>query len=206
MTCTNINIDKIRIKLKELLSEKRYRHSIGTEKKARELAVRFNVNQDKAAIAGLLHDCAKYMKKEDIVNFVIENNIKVPQNSLFVIPILHTYAGEFIAFNTFGIRDTEILQAIKNHTIGSAEMSDLDKVVYIADKIEDETRDDSYCKEIRETLEQTNSLDEAMLASYHKTICHLLDQRFYINPETVVNWNNLLKNTGKLYTEKNNSV
>lgn len=199
MTHSEINIDKIRTKLEKILPLKRYLHSIGTEVKARELAGRFYVDADKAALAGLLHDCAKYMSKDEILQFVLEKNIPIPKDDIYVPPILHCFAGEYLAYHEYGIRDPEVLKAIRYHTLGSISMSDLDKVVYLADKIEDNTRNEVHFEVIRTVLNDTNNLDEAILISYSQTVCGLVEKRYYINFETIINWNYLLKKTGKIY-------
>ena len=56
--------------LKENLSEKRYQHSLGTAECAKELAKHFGQNEEKAYIAGLLHDCAKCFSDEKLLEII----------------------------------------------------------------------------------------------------------------------------------------
>lgn len=195
-----IEISELRKKLKTVLPKRRYLHCVGTEEKARELANQFGVDSRKAAIAGLLHDCARYMTKEETFFFIEEHQIPVSVGSKDSLSILHAYAGEYLAKKEYGIKDYEILSAIKNHTTGRKGMSDLDKIVYLADKIEERTRDPLYIKDVKETLEQTNDLDEAVLVSYAKTIAEIVKKHGYIHPETINNWNYMVKNMGKVQT------
>lgn len=196
MRAENYNIDLIRNRLKEVLSQKRYLHSIGTEQKALELAEQFGVDRNKAAIAGLLHDCAKFIKKEQMLDFIKDNNIKIFGDSVNAPSILHAYVSEYLAKHDYGINDPDILSAIRNHTLGDINMTDLDKIVFIADKIEDNTRHEDYFEEIRNTLKKTNCLNEAILISYAQTIKGLVDKNYYINQITIRNWNYLLEQTG----------
>ncbi len=124
-------------KLKELLKEnnyKRYYHSISVANLAYEIAISNNISHpEKAYLAGLLHDCAKYMGKP-IAKSLMERHFKeyldIPGWSY------HQFLGSMIAKDEFGVDDKEVLEAIKFHATGKAHMSDIAKIVYAADKIE----------------------------------------------------------------------
>lgn len=195
METNKIDIERIREKLKNVLPPNRYQHSIGTEQKARELAQLFNVDSDKAALAGLLHDCAKFIKKENMYNFIRDHSITVDEESINSPAVLHAYVSEYLAANEYGISDPDILTAIRNHTLGDINMSDIDKIVFIADKIEDNTRTGAYFDEIREALKITNNLDKTILVSYGQTIKCLVDKKYFINQIAIRNWNYLLEKT-----------
>lgn len=188
----------VRQKLKNLLSEKRYLHSLGTELKAFQLAKIFGADLYKASLAGLLHDNAKYMTKEEIKKFIDEKKISTPDSTECPLSVLHVFAGEYLAKHEYGITDNEVLLAIRNHAIGTKNMSKLDKIIFIADKIEEKTRHNDFADVIRKTLDSTNSLDHTILVIYAQTLTYLINKRYFICPQTIINWNYLLQ---KLHPE-----
>jgi predicted HD superfamily hydrolase involved in NAD metabolism len=198
MALEYMNIEQIRSKLKKILPEHRYLHSLGAAEKAKELAELFDVDVKKATLAALLHDCARYMTKEETYKFIIEHEIPVAPEIMHSPSTLHAFAGEYIAQHVYGIKDPDILKAIKNHTLGDIEMTNLDKIVFIADKIEERTRTAKHFEEIRNQLIDTNDLDEAILISYGQTIVGLVEKGYYISPGTIRNWNYILQKTGRL--------
>lgn len=191
------NVDAIKHKLKQVLTPKRFKHSLGAEAKARELAKRFNVDQDRAALAALLHDNAKCYNKEQLLAFAKDNDVPIPDNIDESPGILHSFVGEFIAEEEFGINDVEILKAIRNHTLGAEDMSPLEIIVYIADKTEEFTREGSYYKSIKQVLKNTNSLEETMLYIMGRTIIDLVERNAFIHPSAAENWNLWLRKTSK---------
>ena len=86
-------IEQIKKELKNMLSEKRYIHSIGVMKMASELAKIYNVDIEMAQIAGLLHDNAKEMTDEEMLQYVKENNIKISETEKNSIQLLHGKIG-----------------------------------------------------------------------------------------------------------------
>ena len=124
-------IQKIKENLKKKLSSKRYEHTIGVEYTSTCLAMRYGVDIEKARIAGLLHDCAKYLSSEDKISKCESYGIPVSDYEL-----LHAKLGACFANEIYGVTDSEILSAIIWHTTGCPDMSLLDKIVFIADYIE----------------------------------------------------------------------
>ncbi len=120
--------DKYYNYIKEELPLKRRLHTLGVILTAKELAKKLGIDQNKVEIAALLHDVAKYKDYKNYPNFILPNNC--PSE------VAHQFLGEYIAKEELGITDTEILNAIKYHTTGRANMSTLEKVIYIADLIE----------------------------------------------------------------------
>lgn len=188
---TKYSIDEIKNKLKDCLTEERYLHSIGTMEKAVELAKRFNLDVEKAQVAGLLHDCAKCISKEelDLVKDSFEECEKISEKTW------HAPVGALIAKRDYGVTDDEILSAIRWHTIGKKNMSDFEKIIFIADKIETKTRDQKFREKIEKALNKTNNLDAALLKSFKITIKSLLKRKLPICFQTVDVYNSLLEKT-----------
>ena len=102
-----------------------------------DLAMRYGYDGiDKAELAGLMHDCGKRFTDEIILKKCISHKILVTDAEQKALPVLHAKYGAWLAENKYGIEDPEIISAIACHTTGKADMSVLDKIVYIADYIE----------------------------------------------------------------------
>ena len=187
MNCT---IDYIKKWLEENLNKERYAHSIGTAECAKKLAEDLSVDPRKAYLAGLVHDCAKCLKKEDLDNILKKTELicgeaENPKTH-------HAPAGAYIAQKEFGITDEEILSAIRWHTIGKINMTLFEKIIFLADKIEENTRPNECAEPIRRAYSE-GGLDNALLACYKGTIKSLVDRNLTICTATVDIYNELLK-------------
>ncbi len=131
-----MNLDKMRSKLKDMLLEKRYNHSVMVCETARELAVLFGADVEKAEIAGLLHDCAKNFTKDEMFALCEKYNIELDEVTKKQTGLIHAFLGAEIAKDLFKIDDEEIYDAIFYHTVGKPNMSLLTKIIYIADAVE----------------------------------------------------------------------
>lgn len=177
--------------LKKNLNEERYEHSLGVAESAYQLAEKFGLNKNKAYLCGLLHDCAKCIPNDELKDIICDCGF-LCEGELINPKTYHAPAGVIVAKKEFEICDEEILSAIRWHTIGSLEMSDFDKIIYIADKIEKRTRPEEFRVLLEKALEK--GLDNAMLVSYGNTIKSLVDRNLKICPQTVEIYNNLLNN------------
>ena len=188
---TKYNIEDLKTKLKERLTEERYLHSIGTMEMAIELAKKYNCNIEKAQIAGLLHDCAKCLSKEELKIFdnTFEECEKLSTKTW------HAPVGEYIAQRDYGVKEKEILSAIRWHTIGKKDMTDFEKIIFLADKIETRTREPEYREKIEKALNETDNLNIAMLESFKLTIKSLVKRELPICYQTIDVYNDLLDKT-----------
>ena len=171
------------------MSEERLEHSINTSKVARRLAIKYNYNTDKAEIAGLLHDCAKDLKYEILKKMVLEHNIRVDKIIQRIPKLLHPLVGATIARKEFNIQDPVILKAIKAHSTGAAQMSLLDKIIYLSDKIEP-LRDTVGVEEAREMAEK--DLNRAVLMVLDRGLIYLISKGLFIHPVSVEARNDIL--------------
>lgn len=184
MSYIKISIEELIKWLKVNLSEERFEHSIGTAECARDLAEKFSLDSEKAYIAGLLHDCAKCFSNEKLTE-IIETGMSVDPVEKMSPKTLHAPVSSYIARHEFGVEDEEILSAVRWHTLGKLNMSDFEKVIYLADKIEYRTREIEHAEPIRKLLEEENGLNKAMLQSYKQTIISLVERDLVICPLTV---------------------
>lgn len=176
--------------LKNNLNEERYEHSLGTAECAKDLALRFGVDPEKAYVAGLLHDCAKCFSNEKLMS-IIDENLTIEEAEKSNPKTLHAPVSAYVAKTDFGVEDEEILSAIRWHTLGKLNMSDFEKIIFLADKIEPRTREKCHCEPIKACLEGENGLNSAMLQCYRQTIKSLVDRDLKICPATVEIYNYL---------------
>ncbi len=122
--------------LKQNLTEKRFNHSIQVAKEAKNLAIQYNVDKEKAFLAGLIHDCCKCFSLSKIYETCEKYKFEL-DNVLQKQPYLaHSFLGYYIAKDIYSIQDEDILNSIKYHTTGRENMSNLEKIIYVADYIE----------------------------------------------------------------------
>lgn len=190
---TKYSIEEIKERLKSCLNEERYVHSIGVMEKAMQLAKEFNCDIDKAQVAGLLHDCAKCMTNEELAKSkdIFEEDEKLSCKTW------HAPVGAIVAQKEYGVNDDEILSSIRWHTIGKQNMSDFEKIIFLADKIEERTREIEFRQPIENALYKRNNLDDAMLKSFKMTIESLVRRNLPICFQTIDIYNNLLEKTSK---------
>ena len=171
------------------LNEERYEHSLGVAECAAELAERFGLDKEKAYLCGLIHDCAKCFSNEKLKSAICDCN-DLCDGELINPKTYHAPAGAILAKQEFGICDEEIISATRWHTLGKIEMSDFEKIIFIADKIEKRTRPLEHREPIEKALEQ--GLDNALLVCYGNTIKSLVDRDLKICFQTIEIYNNLL--------------
>ena len=190
MIYTKISEQEILKRLQTDLSEKRYIHTLGTAQCAKELAEKFNLNAQKAYYAGLLHDCAKCFDNDKLLT-IIHAHLHVEECELLNYKTLHAPVSAYIAQNEFGVTDEEILSAIRWHTLGKTSMSDFEKIVFLADKIEPNTRNSEYRQKLLNILDEENGINRALLECYKSTIKSLVERDLKICPLTVDIYNKL---------------
>ncbi len=190
-----MNTDFIKNKLKDCLSEERFLHTLGTAQCARELAKKYGLDEDKAYLTGLLHDCAKCLETQELLKIIKEELKDVDEGELQNYKTFHAPVGAYFAKKIYGINDNEILGAIRKHTIGATGMSLFEKIIFLADKIEPNTRDKKYRDEIREILNKNEGEDGVNLALFRcfcETIKSLVNRELKICKTTIDVYNELL--------------
>lgn len=164
------------------LSRNRMQHSLRVAEAAQELAVHYGEDAEKARLAGLVHDCAKGLSGAELVGIARQNHLFMHEIDFEIPDLLHAPVGSFLAEQEFGIEDPEILRAIRVHTLGAPEMSEFDKIIYLADMIEP-GRD--YPGLERLACLTWRDLDVAMLFALESTIKYCLDRGRILHPLTV---------------------
>ena len=164
------DVVKLKEDLKEILSEERYSHSLRVAEISKELARIYQVDIEKAYLAGLVHDIAKEFSSEQNIYYL--NKYKLPKKLLQeeYRNILHGIIGASYLKEKYNL-DDEICNAVKIHTISSPNMTMLDKVLFVADKIEPNKKFNGIEQE-RELAYQ--NIDDCLILCLENTIVHLI--------------------------------
>ena len=184
--------EEMRALLEKSLKPSRYQHSLGVAETAVFLAQRFGVNEEQAKTAGLLQDCAREFRNEDLIAEAEKRLIMVGNIERQMPLLLHAYVGSRLVTEKYGVSDQAIEQAIWRHTVGGAKMTKLDKIIWFADMIEP-NRDYPGVEELR-SLAKTAALDDMVLAGLTQSITFVLQKGGLIHPDTVIARNEILLN------------
>ncbi len=169
-------------KLRGMVDEKRYVHSLGVRDTAAMLARRYGVSEEKARTAGILHDCAKNIPKDEGIARCEAAGVYLKPICYIEKGLIHSYLGAHIAKTEFGITDSEILDAIYYHTTGHEDMPPLTKIIYLSDMIEP-GRKIPNLEELRRIAME--DIDEALIRSINSTITHVLGKGSVLDCDTV---------------------
>ncbi len=180
-------------KVKKELSKKRYEHCLGVANLARELALKLGEDGEKAYTAGMLHDIAKELSSDTMFELCEKYGI-IPDDVEKKNPgLLHGPVGAEILREN-GVRDTDILNAVRYHTVGRAEMSTLEKIIYLADMVEPSR---TYPEAVRLRQLARSDFDEAFLRCLMYTTEYNMKKYRLIHVSTIEAWNSELMRRDK---------
>lgn len=165
------DLRKIRKAMRKTLDPKRFEHTLGVEYTSAALAMRYDADIMNAQLAGLLHDCAKCLSDEKRLSICEKHNISINEVERRNPFLLHAKVGCFLAMEEYKVYDTDVINAILNHTTGRPGMSLLEKIVFIADYIEPGRKRAPNLKAIREMA--FIDLDKALLMILKDTLDYL---------------------------------
>lgn len=177
-----ITIEAAKALAKRTLSQRRYEHTLNVRRLAVRLAKIHHVDVEKAALAALLHDIAKEMPKDQMLQLFSENAIIAGNIAQRLFPVWHGHAAAILARTQYGVEDEEILSAIRCHTTGRSGMTPLDKVIYLADMASEER---SYPEAEQLRAHAAKNLDAAVLEGLGMTIAWNKQQGKQLDPETL---------------------
>lgn len=181
----NVN-QNIKTFLIEHLDKKRYAHSLQVAIKAAQIAEHYSCSTDKAYLAGLLHDCSRYISTDNMLEEALKCGYIADEVEIKCPILLHSKISAYIAQVRYGIGDLDVLSAIANHTTGVDGMGLLDKIIYIADYIEP-TRNlnKKLLAEIEYWLFECKNIERALLLVLDGTIRYLSEVGKIIHPRTI---------------------
>jgi predicted HD superfamily hydrolase involved in NAD metabolism len=134
---------------RELLSDKRYAHTLRVAETAERLARLHGLAPERARLAGLLHDMAREIGKEELLRVAEEDGLPVGDFERERPILLHGPVAAKLAKEDLGVEDGEVLDAVRAHTTGEPGMGPLALALFVADKIEP-GREQSGVEDLRE--------------------------------------------------------
>lgn len=177
--------------IKTMMSENRYNHCVNVSKEAVKLAKRYGGDEEKAAVAGILHDITKEMPKEEQLQIMRDSGIILDDIQKNAPKLWHSISGSVYIKNHFAIDDEDILNAVCYHTTGRAGMSILEKIIFVADFTSEER---TYKGVATMRKKSRKSLEDAMLYGFKFTFSDLSSRELAIHPDELACYNEIVLN------------
>lgn len=171
------------------MSDKRFNHCENVSKTAKMLAQIYGEDELKAETAGILHDITKEFPKEEQLQIMQNGGIILDDIQKNAPKLWHSISGSVYIKNNLDIDDTDILNAVRFHTTGRANMSLLEKIIFVADFTSAE-RTYRGVKTMRKLSKE--SLDKAMIYSFKYTFSNLTKRELTIHHDELFCYNDLL--------------
>lgn len=174
--------------LKQIVNQERFNHIENVAMVAKKYAKKLDLDHYKAELAGWLHDCAKEMPDEKLLEIAKQKNIHLDETDLETPHVLHARVGAELAKEKFGIDDPDVLGGIRCHTLGEADMSKLTMVVYLADSTEP-GRERKKAAPLRKAFKE-KGLEAAVLQAINNKLINVIEKGAKIHPHTIKarNW------------------
>ncbi len=119
-----------------VLAPPRYEHSLRVAILSREMAERYSVDPVAAYLAGIAHDMCKSSRERWLLAMALKDGLPIQEVEEQKPSLLHGRAAAVLLQSDFAVEDDSILDAVRHHTFGAADMDSLGKIVFVADKIE----------------------------------------------------------------------
>ena len=182
--------DEMRQALQARVKASRYRHSLGVSQTAEQLARIYGVDQNEAAVAGLLHDWDKSLTGDELKRKAKKLKIADKEVREHATGVLHSWTAAATLRDEFPELSDGVLQAISRHTCGAVGMSDLDMVVFVADIIEP-GRDFPDIEGLRAAVGEV-CLEELFYRTYKANFMYLLSADMVVAPPSLDVYNSLV--------------
>lgn len=193
-----MDITRDKEEIQDRIGKKRMAHVLRVADYAKDLAVQYGQDPEKAYIAGFYHDCMKIKDLDLLKKAARDLGLEWTEEFNQAPQLVHGFLGALAAEKIYGIQDRDILNAIAYHTTGRAGMNDLEKIIYLADYAEPMRNFDGVDQARKEIKED---LDQAMYQALNRTIQYLIKENSYITLKSLEARNDFLKkvNHGKIY-------
>ncbi|MFB2921775.1 MULTISPECIES: bis(5'-nucleosyl)-tetraphosphatase (symmetrical) YqeK [Aerosakkonema] len=198
--------DRLLAWLADNVPDSRLQHIIRVEQMSIELAALHNLNCEKAARSGLMHDLAKYFKPQLLLSIARQEGWELDPVEEENPHLLHAEVSAIVARDVFGVDDEEILQAIGNHTLGRPGMSLLSCTVFLADSLEPERGNTPELEALRQ--ESRQNLYKAVWRTCDYSLKYLIETHRLIHPRTILtrNWAMQMANQKQRQAENNKNL
>lgn len=179
--------------LRRALAPGRFAHTLAVARLAVSLAERHGLDAERAALAGLLHDAGRRFDPAGVARYAANRRLRIPAKSEILSrnPMLaHAFVSEDLARRRYGVRDRDVLQAIRLHTFGARRMSPLARLLYVADSAS-EDRGFREAARIRRTAEK--DLDAAFLEAVRLKLRCVVEGGQWLHPDASALWNSAVE-------------
>lgn len=175
---------------------KRYEHSLSVAKTAESMAMTYGTDPFSARCAGILHDWDKVLSADEQVRRAIELGVDMGVDLELVQPLLHGLTAALTLPTRYPKLPSEIFRAISLHTVGSADMTALDEILFVADGIEPLRKPAPAIGHVREMVARGEDLDEVYASMFSSGIEYVVRTRRYLYPGTIDVYNELVLKRG----------
>ena len=172
--------------LEKKLTYKRFKHSKNVAEEAVRLANKYGADPKKAQLAGILHDIMKETDKDEQLELLNKYGVKLSELELSEFKLWHAVSGKVYIEKVLNILDKDVLNAVRFHTIARADMSVLEKVVFVAD-FTSKDRDYDGVDKLRKLADV--DLDQTVFEGVKFSLENLLIKRLPIHPSTIEAYN-----------------
>ncbi|MBI2996456.1 MAG: bis(5'-nucleosyl)-tetraphosphatase (symmetrical) YqeK [Candidatus Melainabacteria bacterium] len=178
--------------LKQNVSEDRFSHIVRVVKTAKRYAKKLELDRYKAELSAWLHDIAKELPDEKLLEIAKQKNIDLDEVDYNMPHILHARVGAEIAKEKFGINDEDVLSGIRCHTLAEPDMGKIGMLIYLADATEP-GREKKFAAPVRKIFKE-KGLKAAILLAIDKKILDVIERNKKVHPLTIKARNWLLNN------------
>lgn len=198
MIFSDDTISKLRLSVRNRMSEKRYQHTLGVEEMAKHLGrILLSDRVDELQVAALLHDISKEIRYDEQIQLLKNSDQVYTEEDLLTKPALHSISAVPLIKADFADHATpDVLSAVANHTLGKTGMSVFDEIIFISDYTEAGRTYES-CLKVRRYLlnnikeynshkENLYALHVACLDAINYTINSLVERGELINAKTLL--------------------
>ena len=169
----------------------RYKHSLSVAQTAEQMALVYGVDPYLACAAGILHDWDKVLSPEEQIARACELGIDLGVAPELVQPLLHGMTAARHLPARYPELPDAVWQAIARHTIGDADMTPLDMVLFVADGIEPRRRDVAPIRAVRDLVDAAAPLEDVYWTSFYHGVSYVIETERYLYPGTLDIYNKL---------------
>lgn len=171
--------------VKNMLSQKRFKHSERVVKRAIEYANIYNVDIETVKLVAISHDIAKELSEEENQEYISKYNIKLDDIEKVNKSLLHAKVGAYICKEKYGFTE-DMINSVRYHTTGRENMSILEKIIYLADATEEGRKE---CSEFEFIDVIKKDIDEGMVEISKRVMNKLLKNNKVIHLDTIKCYN-----------------
>lgn len=180
--------------IQDKMPQKRYVHTLGVEQTAKAMAVHYDEDVKAAETAAILHDVAKYADVKWMEQVVREQALD--QRLIgWGSELLHGPVGAWLVQHELDVAAEDVLNAMRFHTTGRANMSNLEKILYVADMLEPNRRFPGV-DDLRKIM--YDGLNEVLAACVKHSLIHLISSGVAVFPQSIECYNDIMSSERKL--------